>query len=305
VRDLVAELAVALRERVLPALGSHAARAHVGSGGDGDVNFAIDEDAEWFLEQFLSEHAPGVAYFSEHRGLVEPAGGAEHVLIVDPVDGTRPALAGFESSCVSVAAAPLGDGGPAMADVEVAAVVEIKSGMRFVAQRGSGVECDAPVALSANESLELMFWAYGLRGRPARPTTEVLAELIDASSVGGASFDLGSASYDITRIVTGQLDAYVEPAPRLVEEIPGMREQFERVGGGAILNNTPYDLAGAALCLQEAGGFVTDACGEPLDRRPLLGSGPEHQMSIVAASNSALHQKILTQIDAGLARLAT
>ena len=53
-----------------------------------------------------------------------------------------------------------------------------------------------------------------------------------------------------------------------------MREEFERVGGGAVLNNSPYDLAAAALILEEAGAVVTDANGEPLASRPLLGSGP-------------------------------
>ena len=62
-------------------------------------------------------------------------------------------------------------------------------------------------------------------------------ELIDASSVGGATFDLGSATYDMTRVATGQLDAYIEPGPRIVDDVPGMREEFERVGGGAILND--------------------------------------------------------------------
>ena len=101
----------------------------------------------------------------------------------------------------------------------------------------------------------------------------MLGELIDASSVGGGTFDLGSATYDMTRIATGQLDAYVEPGPRMVADVPGMREQFERVGGGAVLNNSPYDLAAAALCLEEAGAVVTDAYGAPLDDRPLLGLG--------------------------------
>ena len=114
----------------------------------------------------------------------------------------------------------------------------------------------------------------------------MLAELIDASSVGGGTFDLGSATYDMTRIVTGQLDAYIEPGPRIVAEVPGMREEFERVGGGAVLNNSPYDLAAAALiCLEEAGAVVTDAYGAPLDDRPLLGSGAEFQISCVAAAN--------------------
>ncbi len=131
----------------------------------------------------------------------------------------------------------------------------------------------------------------------------MLAELIDASSVGGASFDLGSATYDTTRILTGQLDAYVEPSPRIVEEVPGAREAFERVGRGAVLNNTPYDLAAAVLCLTEGGAIVTDAHGAPLDDRPLLGSGPEHQMSCVAAANPALHGRLLAEIDQGIRRL--
>lgn len=57
----------------------------------------------------------------------------------------------------------------------------------------------------------------------------------------------------MTRVVTGQMDAYVEPGPRMVDDVPGVREQFERVGGGAVLNNSPYDLAGACLVCREAG----------------------------------------------------
>ena len=98
-----------------------------------------------------------------------------------------------------------------------------------------------------------MLWTYGFRGRPAVPTAIVLEELIDASSVSGGTFDLGSATFDMTRLVTGQLDAYVEPGPRMIEEVDWMRAEFERVGRGAVLNNSPYDLAAAALILEEAG----------------------------------------------------
>jgi myo-inositol-1(or 4)-monophosphatase len=149
-----------------------------------------------------------------------------------------------------------------------------------------------------------MFWTYGFRGRPARPTAEVLAELIDLSSVGGATFDLGSAAFDMTRLVTGQLDCYVEPGPRLVEEVPGMDEEFRRVGGGELLNNSPYDLAAAALILEEAGAIVTDAYGEPLSARPLLGSGADFQMSVVVSANRALHERVLGSLDDGIDRLA-
>jgi myo-inositol-1(or 4)-monophosphatase len=286
-------------------LGSHAGRAHEGGAAavGGDVTFAIDAEAERTLESFLAERAPDVAFYSEDRGLVEPrAGDASTVLVVDPIDGTRPAMAGLESCCVSVAAAPLREG-VRMGDVTVGCVVEIPAGTVFLAERGRGMLEAPPVRLSANDRLDRMFWTYGFRGRPARAQAEVLAELIDASSVGGGTFDLGSAAFDVTRVVTGQLDAYVEPGPLLVEDVPGMRAEFERVGGGAVLNNSPYDLAAAVLCAEEAGAVVTDARGRSLRDRPLLGSGVEYQMSIVASANPALQSAILAELAAGIDRL--
>ena len=291
---------------MLPLLGSHAGRAHEveADASGGDVTFAIDTEAERTLEAFLADRAPDVAFYSEDRGLVEPAAGgaATTVLVVDPIDGTRPAMAGLESCCVSVAVAPLRDG-VRMGDVSVGCVVEIKSGTVFLAERGRGVLESPPVTLSANERLDRMFWTYGFRGRPARALTEVLAELIDASSVGGGTFDLGSAAFDVTRVLTGQLDAYVEPGPLLVNEVPGMKAEFERIGGGAVLNNSPYDLAAAVLCAEEAGAVVTDARGESLRDRPLLGSGADFQMSIVASANHALHSRILAELRAGIERV--
>lgn len=301
-RSLVLDLATALREEVAPELGRHAGREHAGAGAGGDVTFAIDERAEAFMERFLAERAPEVAFYSEDRGLVTPGGDAEWVLVVDPIDGTRPAMAGFEAACVSVALAPLGDGEPALGDVTVGCVIEIKSGSAFIAERGKGAE--PTPTLSSNTELSRMFWAYGLRGRPVRRIAAVLAELIDSSSVGGGTFDLGSATYDMTRVVTGQLDAYVEPGARLIAEIPGMREEFERIGGGAVLNNSPYDLAAAVLICEEAGAVVSDAWGGPLAASPMLGSGAEYQLSCVTAATPELHARIVSEIDAGIERLA-
>src|SRR6185295_1453247 len=126
----------------------------------------------------------------------------------------------------------------------------------------------------------------------------------DSSSVGGGTFDLGSATYDMTRIVTGQLDAYIEPGPRIVSDVPGMREEFEKVGNGAVLNNSPYDLAAATLILEEAGAVVTDAYGRSLGGCPLLGSAHEFQMSVVASGNQALQSAILSALDEGFTRVS-
>jgi myo-inositol-1(or 4)-monophosphatase len=303
-RSLVRDLACELRDRVVPELGAHAGRRHASAGAGGDITFAIDEIAEQALAQFIAERAPRVAWYSEDRGLVAPDD-ATHVLVVDPIDGTRPALAGLESCCVAVALAPIGNGDPTMGDLTDACVVEIKSGELFVASAGEGVVASSrAVALSANTDPARMFWGYGFRGRPVRPTAELLAELIDGSSVGGGTFELGSQAFAMTRIVTGQLDAVVEVGSRMIDEIPEMRQAFEQVGGGQVLNNSPYDLAAPWLCLQEAGGVVSDGWGRPLDGRRLLGSGHDFQMSSISAANADLHRRLLAAVDRGMQRVA-
>ena len=301
-RRLVLDLALRLRDVVLPELGSHTGRSVAGDGAGGDLTFAVDELAETTLAEFLAERAPRIAFYSEDRGLVAP-GDATDVLVVDPIDGTRPAMAGLESACVAVALAPIGDGAPTMADVEIGCVVEIKSGDWYLAIRGSGVESTRPVRLSAGADVSRMFWSYGFRGRPVRQTVEVLAELIDGSSLGGGTFETGSQAFSMTRIVTGQFDAVIEVGSRLIDELPEIRGEFERVGGGQVLNNSPYDLAAPWLCLTEAGGVVTDGWGEPLDRHRLLGSGHEFQMSSISASNGRLHAHLVRAVDAGIERV--
>ncbi len=300
--ELVLELARRLRGRVLPELGSHAGRAQSGGGAGGDITFAVDAIAEETLAGFLAERAPRVAFFSEDRGLVAPDDAIE-VLVVDPIDGTRPAMAGLESACVAVALAPLGDGEPTMADVQAGCVVEIKSGEWYLAVKGSGLRSTRSVQLSPATEIGGMFWAYGFRGRPVRASVEVLADLIDASSVGGGTFELGSQAFAMTRLITGQLDAVIEVGSRLVDDVPGMRAAFEAIGRGQVLNNSPYDLAAPWLCLREAGAVVTDGWGEPLDHHRLLGSGHEFQMSSISAANAELHAALVREIDAGVARL--
>jgi fructose-1,6-bisphosphatase/inositol monophosphatase family enzyme len=116
-------------------------------------------------------------------------------------------------------------------------------------------------------------------------------------------FDLGSSAFNMTRVITGQLDAVVEPSTLIYQELPELEAEFKHVGQGAVLTNPPYDLAGAWSLLREAGAVVTDARGRPLDDLPLLGSGAEHQTSYVASANPRLHEAILGEIEAGIARL--
>lgn len=305
VSDLADDLAVGLRDLVLPHLGRVAARALAGRAVGGDTTFAIDEAAEAFAAQYLSAQGRPMAVYSEDRGYKEWHGPAEYVLIVDPIDGTRPALAGFEAACVSVAVARKVER-PTMADVVYGVIVEIKEGGVFRATRGEGVDIRTgagqplPPAIAVNTDLSRLFWTIGFRGRPAVELVAVLGGLIDRSSVDGAVFDIGSATYSMTRLLTGQLDAYVDVGPLMIEMAPWVETRFREVGKGHVLNNSPYDVAASTLMLQEAGCVVTDAAGRSLDDRPLLGSDMHHQMSVVASANPELHKAILSEVAAGM-----
>ncbi|GAB4249125.1 MAG: bifunctional fructose-bisphosphatase/inositol-phosphate phosphatase [Thermoleophilia bacterium] len=309
VRRLADDLAAGLRELVRPHLGRTAARNPTGRAAGGDTTFAIDEAAELYLERFLRGRGRPIAVYSEDRGLVEWHGGGEYVLIVDPIDGTRPAAAGFEAACVSVAVARRGER-PVMADVQYGVVQEIKEGGVFRAARGEGVALVTPAGgrrspvISANADLSRLFWTIGFRGRPAAELVTVLGGLIDMSSVDGAVFDIGSATYSMTRILTGQLDAYIDVGPRMIEVAPWVEARFRNVGKGHVLNNSPHDVAASTLILQEAGCPVTDAAGRDLADRPLLGSDMGYQMSVVASANPGVHEAILAEVARGLERLA-
>lgn len=305
--NLTIDLATGIRELILPQIGSAAARTHAGTAVGGDVTFGIDEVAEDFLVGYLKDSGANVAMYSEDRGLLK-FGEPEYVLIVDPVDGTRPAAAGLEGAMVSVAVAEYSDA-PTMDDVSFGCLVEIKSGTMFTASRGGGVKITTaagepvPVTLSRNTELSRLFWTIGFRGRPARALIETLGDLVDLSSVDGSVFDLGSATYSITRILTGQLDAYIDIGPRMIDEVPETRELFEQVGKGAVLNNSPHDLAAVGLICSEGGAVFGDGWGQPLGERLLLGSDHSYQMSCVAAANQELNARIIEAVDAGIAQL--
>lgn len=301
----VTHLSEEIRQAVLPELGRGHARLARGKAIGGDTTFAIDEIAENLIEERLSRYGD-IAYYSEDRGLVA-FGSPSAILIIDPVDGSRPAAAGLEACCVSIAVTDKLEN-PELCDVTFGVVQDIMSGRLFRATKGKGFEIVSegkPEFYELTQTTELteMFWTLGFRGRPAEELVSVLSELIDLSSVNGAVFDVGSACFGMTRVATGQLDSYLDVGKRMIEDVPPVEEAFRRVGGGMVLNNSPYDIAAAKLIVEEAGCVVTDAAGRTLDHHRLLGSTHDFQLSCVVSSNWTLHDRVLEKIDAGIGRL--
>ncbi len=304
--ELVTALATEIRKAVRPRLGQD--RQVVGTTHSGDASFALDQVAEEATARFVAGSGLSVAVFSEDRGLVGPPD-ARHLLVIDPIDGTRPAKAGLESCCVSVALADHVPGAT-LGDVTHAAVYELRADRLFTAERGRGMtitEGGLTVPPAPTDRAEAAGCALSIEitGRPIVPTAVVLEELIDGGSLRGGTFAFASTTFALTRLITGQLDAHVDVADRIRRERPGLEPLVLRAGQGHPIALYVYDLAAVLLIAGEAGLTVTDAYGQTLDGVPLTDVTDRWHRSCVAAGNATLHAALLASIERGLGRLGT
>jgi len=307
-QESIRALAAHVKAAVYPHLGTWRARKVTGIAASGDTTFDIDDIAEGAVEQFLQEHGLNVAYYSEDRGLVHPfpQQEPEGVLIIDPIDGTRGAVAGFEACVVSVAwADPVPE--PTLADVRYAGITEIKGGLTFSAERGGGaqiIDADgnsvAPF-LAPTTEIPNMAWTLEVVGSPMELIFEAVREIADTTTVRGGFFILNSSAFELTRLLTGQLAGVVDVRNRLLKDFPETRELYRTYGGGRLLSLYGYDVAAAALIAQEAGCTVTDGWGRELSGWKLMDTSEQNFGSMIAASNPTLHARLVEAIAAGFA----
>jgi myo-inositol-1(or 4)-monophosphatase len=309
-QETIRALAEHVKAAVFPHLGTWRARRVTGIASSGDATFDIDDIAENAVEQFLRDNGLNVAYYSEDRGLVRPFPDREPegILIIDPIDGTRGAVAGFEACVVSIAWADYMPE-PTLADVRYAGITEIKGSLTFSAERGGGAQIvDAagqPVTsfLSPTTEIPNMAWSLEIVGAPLDGLFRAIGDLASPTTVRGGLFILNSSAYELTRLVTGQLAGVVDVRTRLLRDFPQTRESFRLYGGGRLLSLYGYDVAAAALIAQEAGCVLTDAWGQDLSGWKLLDTSEANFGSLLAASNAALHANLLDAVNAGFADL--
>ena len=311
-RGLAIEIASEVYSAVRPNFGGTASGDVVGEAKSGDFTFAIDAVAEEALVSAVSEAETrsgiSLAYYSEDQGLVSPHSAPEYVLVVDPVDGTRPAICALESCCVSVAIARLRGKAASLADVQAACLIELKSGNVISAERGKGVflrvarsRGDSRIdgtLLAQRADLTRLCWAHEVCARPADATYRVLGDLVNISSFGGGSFVFNSSSFAISRVVLGQIDAYIDPyvallaGPEREKWLARSRELY----GGKVFGLFPYDIAAAAFIAREAGAIVSDVAtadkNGSLDSINLLDSSENALLSCIVSSNAALAAKL-------------
>jgi myo-inositol-1(or 4)-monophosphatase len=296
-RELLETIATDVRARVLRG-ELDGRRPSTTLAPSGDPQFAADDAAETAVWEIASRH--GAAVFCEGFGYRAPSESPEWLLVVDAIDGTRPFAAGLEMATISIAAARMAPGA-CLGDVEHALVTELRSGASLYAcADGEGVDATGyrhlVPRLSPHDDMASMFWSFELNGHPARLITASLGRLVDGSAASGGAFVFNSATFSISRIVTGQLDAYVDIGNRLLRDHPELEPSFRAAGQGRVLHLFSYDLAAIHLIARKAGVVITDAYGSDLDGMYLLDATPSNLRSCVAASTPSLHDSLLGAI---------
>lgn len=250
-KEYIIELGKFVYEEVKGQKGTLKNRLVNGYSPGGDAQFNIDAAAENAVLEYVKSKEESVAFYTEDGGLKVFGDNPQYILIVDPIDGTRPAAAGLEMSCISIAlAAYMPDA--KIKDIEFAFLLELKTGAYMYADVYSegiyyeGYRGTLP-NLSKVEDIKHMFWSLEFNGHPAHLMIDAYGHLIDQSANNGGVFVFNSASYSISRIITGQMDAYVDIGNRLLKDDPALLKDFQAVGNGQVLHLFPYDIAASVF----------------------------------------------------------
>ncbi|MCO8124021.1 inositol monophosphatase [Stieleria sp. TO1_6] len=179
---------------------------------------------------------------------------AEHLWVIDPLDGTNNFAHHIPHFAVSVAY--YRNQRPA-----VGVVLNPISGDLYTATFGGGAfHNDAPIKVSGAPSLSNAIVGCGFyydRGEMMRSTLAAVEEFFSHDIHGIRRF--GGAALDLCAVASGMFGAFFE------------------------YKLSPWDFAAGQLILTEAGGTITDGRGQPLGL----------VQSSIAASNSTLHDAVL------------
>jgi myo-inositol-1(or 4)-monophosphatase len=213
-----------------------------------DLVTDVDVAVERMFRALIAERFP------DHQILAEEMGGAAAIppgpcWIFDPIDGTTNFAHGMPIFCASLALEI--DGVP-----ELAAVYDPNRKELFTAERGGGAFLNGrPLRVSAAAQLVDAMLVTGFPYDVHSRVDEIVGLFAEFVGKARAVRRLGSAAIDLCWVAAGRMDGFWESDLK------------------------PWDIAGGALLVTEAGGRVTNLDGSPFRSR--TGS--------VLASNGHLH----------------
>lgn len=232
--DTMIHAATAAGDRLLEDFADLGALEIQHKKGPGDPFTVADTRAEATVKGLLHAARPAYGFLGEEGGLA-PGEDAEHLWVVDPLDGTVNFLRGLPLWAVNVALARAGE--------VVAGVTYVPPlGEMYWAEAGRGAYLNGrPIRVASTRRLEDATIAVGIpfAGKPRQ--AQFMHEIAQLTPRVASVRRLGAGAVDTAFVACGRLDAYWEQSV------------------------SPWDMAAGAVLVREAGGVVTDTVGEPLD----------------------------------------
>jgi myo-inositol-1(or 4)-monophosphatase len=218
-----------------------------------EVDLAIERAFRELVAQRYPDHDVLGEEFGA-PGTERPA--ARHCWILDPIDGTTNFAHGLPIFCASLALEVDGE-------VTLAAVYDPTRDELFTAERGRGAWLNGErLAVSGTNRLVDSLLVTGFPYTVHEESEEMLGLFGAFISESRAVRRLGSAALDVCYVAAGRMEGF-----------------WERGLG-------PWDIAAAALLVEEAGGRVSDLDGRPF----VLRTGR------LLASNGRVHDEMLATI---------
>ncbi len=189
----------------------------------------VDKEAENRLVKKLSEIIPGAGFIAEEG--TESEGTNEYKWIIDPLDGTTNFLHGLPIFAISI--------GLTRKDKTVLGIVyEVSHKECFHAIEGGKAYCnDKVISISPIKTLQESLLATGFPYYHTEKKENYLEIIKIFLEQTHGIRRLGSAAIDLAYVACGRMEGFFE------------------------YNLKPWDVAGGAFILQQAGGKVTDFSG--------------------------------------------
>lgn len=220
-----------------------------------EITSSRDHEADEIIIKMISEQCSTHNILTEETGLIDR--GSPYTWIIDPLDGSSNYVNHNPFFAVSISLAYEND---LITGVVFSPFLE----EMVVARKGYGCTVNGrPASVSQTTDLNKSYIVGCPGGDP------------DANRFANLSYILDGATKDFRKMGSAAIESYMVATGR--------------VDGFVTLNISPWDIAAGALCVQEAGGVVTDFSGRPWSL----------EQSDICMSNGILHEAILDEIGRG------
>jgi myo-inositol-1(or 4)-monophosphatase len=206
----------------------------------------VDHASEAAIIETLLTAYPDHGILAEESGSQHGNPNADHIWIIDPLDGTTNFIHGFPVYCVSIALQVRGR-------IEQAVIYDPSRNDLFTATRGRGAFLnDRRIRVSKRTQLKECLISTGFPFRPGDNFNQYLLMMGDVMQKTAGLRRPGSAALDLAYVAAGFTEAFFET---------GL---------------SPWDVAAGSLLVTEAGGLVGNFTGESdfLEQREVLAGTP-------------------------------